>query len=166
MGSSRMRWSAPWVEGPGDEDPLLLAAGEGVEAAGDQVLAADPLDGLADDGPVGVVVALERLLVRGAADHDHLEDGEVELDGGLLGHHRHPAGRVLGRHGQQIGPVEQDPAGRRAVDPVDGLEDGGLPAPVGSEQADEAPVGDRDVDVGARCGGRPMSTDRPCTSSS
>ncbi len=135
-------------EGPGDQHPLFLATREGVEAAAGQVLAADPGDGLGGDGPIGVVVALERALVGGAADHHHLEDGEVELDGGLLGDHGHPAGRVLGRHGQQVGPVEQDPTGDRSVDPVDGLEDGGLAAAVGSEQSHEASVGHGDIDVG------------------
>ena len=90
-------------EGPGDEHPLFLAAGEGVEAAAGQMLATDPVDGLGGDAPVGVVVAFERPLVRGAADHHHLEDGEVELDGRLLGDHGHPAGRVFGRMAQQVG---------------------------------------------------------------
>ena len=41
---------------PGDEDELLLAAGQGVEAAPGQVLAADSLDGLVHGAVVGAGV--------------------------------------------------------------------------------------------------------------
>ena len=51
-------------EGAGDEHPLLLAPGEGIEAAGGKMFAADPFDGLAGGRPVGVGVALEALLMR------------------------------------------------------------------------------------------------------
>jgi hypothetical protein len=81
---------------PGDENKLLLAAGQGVEAAIGQRLAADALDRMVDDGAVGGGVALEGPLVRRAADHHHLADGEIELAGGFLRDDRDAPRRVLG----------------------------------------------------------------------
>ncbi len=133
---------------PGDQHPLFLAPRQGVEAALGEMLTADPFDGLGHDAPVLVVVPVEGPLVRGAADHDHLEDGEVELGRGLLGDDGHATGGVPGAKGQQVGAVEEDLAGGRAVHPVHRFEDGGLAAPVGSEQADEVSVGYHQVDVG------------------
>ena len=52
---------------PGDENSLLLAAREGVEAPIDQVLASDPLNGSEDDGPVHLVVAVKGPLVWACA---------------------------------------------------------------------------------------------------
>ena len=136
-------------DGLGDQHPLLFAAGQRVEAAVRQVLtAADLGHGLFRDGAVGLVVAVEGPLVRGPADHDDLGDGEVEFEGEFLGHHRDPAGGVPGPHRQQVRAVEEHPPGRRAVDPVDGLEDRGLPASVRPEQPGEAAVGDGEADAG------------------
>ena len=135
-------------QGPGDEDELLLAAGQGVEPAIGQLLAADALDRLVDEAVVGVGVAVEGPLVRRAADHHHLPDGEVELAGGFLRDHRDAACRILGAQRQQVLPVQQHPPGGRRMHPVDRLEDGGLPAPVRPHQAGEFVVADGQVDSG------------------
>ncbi len=95
-----------------------------------------------------LVVPLEAPLVRGASDHDHLPHGEIELDRGLLGHHRHPAGRLPGRQGQQVDTVDEHPTGGRGMHPVDGLEQGRFSAPVGAEQSDQLPVAHRQVHSG------------------
>ena len=101
----------------GDEDSLLLAAREGVEASIDQVLAADPLNGPEHDRPVRLVVTVEGALVGSAPDHHHFEHGEVEFDGGLLGDDGHTARHVFGPHGQQIGAVEEHLTGRMVGGP-------------------------------------------------
>jgi hypothetical protein len=135
-------------DGRSDQDSLLLAPRQRVEAAVGQVRAADLRHRLLRDRPVGLVVAVERPLVRGPADHHHLRDGEVELEGELLADHRDPPGGVLGPERQQVSAVQEHPPGGGTMDPVDGLEDGRLPAPVRPEQAGEAAVGHPEADVG------------------
>ncbi len=130
------------------QNELLLAAGQGVEPAPGQLLAAHPLDRRLDDGAVGVGVAVEGSLVRGPADHHHLPDGEIELAGGLLRHHRDAPRGVLGAQREHVGSVQQDPPGRRRVDPVDRLEDRRFPAPVRPHQPGEFAVADGQVDPG------------------
>src|SRR5215831_4365181 len=134
-------------QGPGDQHPLLLAAGQGVEPALGQVLAADALDGLLGDRPVGVVVPVKGPLVRGSADHDQFRDGEVEFEGEFLRDHGDPPGRVAGPQRQQVVPVHEHLPGGWPVGAVDGLQDGGLPAAVGPQQSGEAPVRDGEADA-------------------
>ena len=112
-----------------------------------QVLAADPLDSLVHDRPVRFVVPVESPLVRGTADHDHLGHGEVEFEGEFLGHDGDPPCGVPGPQRQQIGSVEEHPAGRGPMDTVDSLEDRRLPAAVRPEQSNEVPVRNPDVNV-------------------
>ena len=96
----------------------------------------------------------------GASDHDHLPHGEIKLDGGFLGDHRHSPGRLAGRQGQQVDAVNEYPAGGRRMRPVDGFEQGGLPAPVRAEQPDQLPVVNDQVDA-ETIRRPPRSTDTP-----
>ena len=137
----------PLRQRSGDEHPLLLTAGQGVVAPVREVVAPHLLDGVIDDRQVGRVIAVERPLVGAASDHHHLGDGEVEFRGGLLCDDSDPAGGLPGSQGEEVPTVEQYPPTRRAVDAVDGLQDGRFAAPVRAEQADELPVRHLDVDV-------------------
>ena len=44
--------------------------------------------------------------------------------------------------------IQQHPAPSRPANPVQGLQDGRLPAAIGSEEPDEGAVRDEDIDVG------------------
>jgi hypothetical protein len=133
---------------PGDQNELLLAAGQGVEPAPGQLLAAHALDRQLDDVAVGVGVAVEGFLVRRPADHHHLPDGEIELAGGFLRDHRDAPRRVLGAQRQHVGAVQQDPPGGRRVYPVDRPQDRRFPAAVRPHQPGEFAVADGQVDPG------------------
>ncbi len=74
-------------EGAGDEDALLLAAGEAADGLVGEVVHADFFEGVHDFGAVGFVVAAEEAFFSVEAELDDLADGDGEgpIDGVAVG---------------------------------------------------------------------------------
>ncbi|GAB2817508.1 hypothetical protein GCM10027073_56570 [Streptomyces chlorus] len=124
-------------ERAGDQDPLLLTAGEREESAVGQMTGADSLQGGATRPPVLVGGTGHRLLVRQPAHGHDLGHGEVELRGRFLRQGGEPTRAFTRVHGQQVVAAETDRAGRGTQGPVDAPQQGRLTTPVGPDEPHE-----------------------------
>jgi hypothetical protein len=130
----------PADQGQGDEQALLLAAGQLAEAAAGQPGEIPALGVLGRVGRVGVEggVQVERL-----ADLHRLGQGRLlELDADPLAQ---AAGAVGG-----VEPEDAGAAAVRAAQPLQDLDRRGLAGPVGAEDAEDLPPLDLEADPGER----------------
>ncbi len=133
---------------PRQQNPLPLPAGELGEPPVRRVRHADPGQRLGHQPVVLGVVLGERPLVRGPAHRDHLAHGQLEVAAALLGQRPDVPGRLRRTQLRQLPPGQQHPPGTRPQMPVDGAQQTGLAAAVGTDQAgDLALLGDQ-VDTG------------------
>ncbi len=118
-------------EGPGEEDPLLLPAGEGVDLAVGEMGDPEFLQELVGAVPLGPTGSAEPASADVGAGHDHGAngDGEIPLDFATLG-------EVAGMRVAVVGGAVEDAeaAGLGSEETGSGLEEGGLPGPVGSDE--------------------------------
>ena len=137
----------------GQHHPLALAGGQLVEGAHGQVLDVHQLEGplhndhvLVHGVPLSVGVAPHQDGVHHA--HGEAVAGRVRDVADLLG-------QVLGPEGRHVLAVQEDRPPGRGQDPVDAVDERGLPRAVGSDDRDELGVADLQIDV-LQDGGSPV----------
>lgn len=138
-----------WVgdEGAGENDTLLLAAGE---FAGEVGLAVE--ESYLGEPGAGF---LRRRGGGGAADeeghHDVFEGGELGEEGLDLPDEADVAvaeiGEVAVREGGEVGAVEEDPAGGGAVEAAEEVEEGGFAGTGGADKCDTFAAADGEVEI-------------------
>ena len=135
------------ADGPGQHDPLALAVAEGGEVPLLQLQGVDPLQGLTDDALVGLGQFAQGVGVGIAAHRHHFAAGHQFRTDPVGKHHRHLPGHLPGRPGVYLPPADVHHAAQLGQMAGDGLEDGGLPRPVGADQREDRPLFDLDADV-------------------
>ena len=86
----------PLGQRPGDQDELLLTTRQRMEAAADEVAAADGPQRVAHHLVVVVRVPFESALAGESGEHHHLLDPKIELHRRFLAHHRDAPGGCRG----------------------------------------------------------------------
>src|SRR5690606_14388053 len=124
-------------EGLGEEDALLLAAGERAERAVGEAAEVHGVECGADTVPVFVREPFEPSVVRCAAEEDELLDREVELERRTLADEREPPGEVA-RLPVADGPVVECERAGVGEEPGERPHQRRLAAPVRADQPDPA----------------------------
>ena len=126
-------------QGPGQDDPLLLPAGEGGEGAVRKVRHPHSLQGLGHNLVILGAVPVQRPLVRGPAHEHHIPDGEIKIVVVVLGHHRQTAGGFPAAVTLQGPAIQIYRAAGWLQHPVDAFEQSGFPAAVGADHPHQLP---------------------------
>jgi hypothetical protein len=136
--------AGPRQELGGDADPLALAAAERADPHRGAVEEVEGRQGLLHGAVDGVGLVVRQAEAGGVAQRRL--DGQVPVDDVVLGHvadQRPEAPAVLG----DVEPVVADGPVRGRVDTGQGVEEGGLPGPTGTDDADDFAGFDRQRDV-------------------
>jgi hypothetical protein len=140
-------------QGPGDGHPLLLAARERVDAAGAQLVEADPGEGRLGAGQVGRIEPPSQgppaRGMRQATEHGVLDHGETAQEIELLEDESDAGARAP--ESLRIGPGHRDAAHLdlargRGDEPVEAPEQRGLARPARADQRHELPPPDIEID--------------------
>ena len=135
------------AEGPGDEHQLPLAAGNFGVALVSDVCDAQLLHDLV--GQQGILPAggLEHVQVRGTAHAHHLQRGVGEGHGVVLIDDAHGLGKVGDGIALDVLAVDQHLTLGDGIGAAHGVQEGGLAAAVGTQQADTFSLVDLEVDI-------------------
>ena len=125
----------PLGQGPGHRHPLFFAAGQAGDRPVGQFLDAGGGERLVDQGQVGRGGRAEAVQVRVQSHLHHLAHGVTEADHEVLRHQGESPRQLLLRPAVQRSAAEGHPAGMRLEQAAEQVEQGGLAAAVGAEDA-------------------------------
>ena len=134
-GLVEQQYLGPLGQGPGHCHPLFFAAGQAGHRPLGQLLDAGGGERLVDQGQVGGGGRCEAVQVRVQPHLHHLAHGVAEADHEVLGHQGQPPGQLLFRPAVQGPAAKGHPAGMRLEQAAEQVEQGGLAAAVGAEDA-------------------------------
>src|ERR1700730_19256505 len=126
----------------GQADPLLEAAGEGVDRLVAAIREVDQLEQVVDDN----LASLPGLPVAGGVEVEILANRELVVDAEEVGHVAEPAVNTL-RFPAHVGAVDEGAAGGRLEKCGEDSQSGRLARAVGSDEAEDLSLRDAERDV-------------------
>ena len=135
------------AQGPGQENSLPLAVGEGGKIPLGQIQRVNPLQGLLHRSLVPGGQAAKEVGIGIPPHGHHLGTGGQLRANPVCQHHRHLLGQLLGLPLPQILLPEEHPAGNGLKMPGDGFENGGFSPAVGADEGENFALFQPDIDV-------------------